>query len=70
VFPAPVVLEPGAFSAEIPPPDPPEAPSCLLKAPAPPPADVIVEKVEGDPSLPVPGTDESSNAPPAPTVIV
>jgi hypothetical protein len=67
VFPAPTVLEPGEFSAEIPPPDPPGPPSNLPMAPAPPPVDVIDKKLESVPLLPTPVLGESSSAPPPPT---
>ena len=61
-----VFPEPAAPELDPPPPDPPETPAVGLLPPAPPPVDVILEKVELDPLVPVPGLP----APPLPTAIV
>jgi hypothetical protein len=70
VFPA---APPGAFLPAAPPPDPPlpaiGGPDGLATA-APPPVDVIVEKIEGEPEFPAPPSGLApAPDPPAPTVI-
>jgi hypothetical protein len=55
-----------------PPPEPPDKfgpPALNLDPPLPPPADVIVENIEGVPAFPVPNDGAGCPAPPAPIVI-
>ena len=75
MFPVPVVpADPGAGLPETdpPPPEPPGLPppeAAIVYAPAPPPADVIVSKVETEPTLLSADGLFADPAPPAPIVI-
>ncbi len=62
---------PPAFGTLPPPPEPPSAPVFTHvppEPPPPPPADVIDEKVDGEPEVPL-AEEDAPPAPPAPTVM-